>query len=354
MNKFLGILLILLLAAAAYLALWPVPIEPVAWDAPEAPGLEGPYAVNDGLADVEWLARGVAEGPEDVAVDAQGRIYGAYADGKIRRLRSDGTQPEVFADTGGRPLGLAWAPDGSLVVADAVRGLLAVRSNGTIRTLATGADGLPFAFTDDVDVAADGTVYFSDASYKFGVHEVMADIVEHGGNGRLLKYEPLADEVTVLLDGLQFANGVAVGPDERYVLVNETGSYRVTRYWLAGDRAGTSDPFAVNLPGFPDNISFNGEDTFWLALYAPRNPALDFMADKPFLRKVVYRLPEALQPAPVKHAIVLGLNAEGEVIHNLQDASADAYAPITAVEQVGDALYFGSLSVPAIARMPAP
>jgi sugar lactone lactonase YvrE len=182
----------------------------------------------------------------------------------------------------------------------------------------------------------------------------MADIVEHGGNGRLLKYEPLADEVTVLLDGLQFANGVAVGPDERYVLVNETGSYRVTRYWLAGDRAGTSDPFAVNLPGFPDNISFNGEDTFWLALYAPRNPALDFMADKPFLRKVVYRLPEALQPAPVKHAIVLGLNAEGEVIHNLQDASADAYAPITAVEQVGDALYFGSLSVPAIARMPAP
>lgn len=354
MNKFFGILVILIVAAAVYLLLWPVPVDPVAWEAPKAPGLEGPYAVNDRLANVEWLAKGVAEGPEDVAVDEQGRIYGAYADGKIRRLRPDGTQPEVFTDTGGRPLGLAWAPDGSLVVADAVRGLLAVRSNGTLRTLATEADGLPFGFTDDVDVAADGTVYFSDASHKFGIHDVMADIIEHGGNGRLLKYEPLADEVAVLLDGLQFANGVAVGPGERYVLVNETGSYQVTRYWLAGDKAGTHDVFAANLPGFPDNISFNGEDTFWLAIYAPRNPALDFMAGKPFLRKIAYRLPEALQPGPARHAIALGLNLDGEVIHNLQDPSADAYAPITAVEQVGDRLYFGSLSAPAIARMPAP
>lgn len=354
MNKFLGILLILVLAAALYLAFWPVPIEPVAWEAPEAPALEGPYAANDRLADVEWLAKGVAEGPEDVDVDDQGRIYGAYADGKIRRLRPDGTQPEVFADTGGRPLGLAWAPDGSLVVADGIRGLLAVRPDGTVRTLATGAGGVPFGFVDDVDVAADGTVYFSDASDQFGMHDVMADIIEHGGNGRLLKYEPMADEATVLLDGLQFANGIAVGPDERYVLVNETGAYRVTRYWLAGDRAGSSEPFIANLPGFPDNISFNGDGLFWLAIYAPRNPQLDWMADKPFLRKVVYRLPEALQPGPARHAFVLGLNTEGEVVHNLQDASEDAYAPITAVEQVGDTLYFGSLSAPAIARMSAP
>ncbi|MES1945051.1 Strictosidine synthase subfamily protein [Salinisphaera sp. PC39] len=354
MNKFLGIVLILILAGAAYLVFWPVPIEPVAWDAPEAPGLEGPYAVNDRLAGVEWLAKGVASGPEDVAVDDQGRIYGAYADGKIRRLQPDGSGAAVFADTGGRPLGMDWAPDGSLVVADAVRGLLAVRPDGTVRTLATAAAGVPFGFVDDVAVAEDGTVYFSDASHKFGMHHVMADIIEHGGNGRLLKYEPMADEVTVLLQGLQFANGVAVGPGERYVLVNETGAYRVTRYWLTGDAAGGSDTFAANLPGFPDNISYDGEDTFWLAIYAPRNPSLDYMSDKPFLRKVAYRLPEQLQPGTKKHAIVLGLSTGGDVLYNLQDASADAYAPITAVEEVGDILYFGSLTAPAMARMPVP
>lgn len=354
MNKFFGLLLILVVCAAGYLLLWPVPIEPVAWDAPQAPALADKYAENDKLADVETLARDAAKGPEDVAVDPEGRIYGGFADGTIRRFANDGTDGEIIADTGGRPLGLAWAPDGSLVIADAVQGLLAMRPDGSLRTLADGAGGTPFGFTDDVDVAADGTVYFSDASSKFGHHQVMADILEHGGNGRLLKYEPVADRVTVLADGLQFANGVAVGPDERYVLYTETGAYRVGRYGLSGSRAGTREVVIDNLPGIPDGISFNGRETFWLALYAPRNAMLDYMADKPTLRKIVHRLPEAVQPAPARRAFALGLSPDGRVTHNLQHKGKDAFAPITSVQQVADTLYFGSLSQSAIARMPAP
>ena len=73
---------------------------------------------------------------------------------------------ETLADTGGRPLGLAWAPDGSLVIADAAKGLLAMRQDGSLRTLSTAADGQALGFADDVDVAADGTIYFSDASTR--------------------------------------------------------------------------------------------------------------------------------------------------------------------------------------------
>lgn len=354
MKKLFAVLIVLIIAAAAYLLLWPVPIEPVAWQAPKAPALQGPYAPNQALADVEWLARGMAAGPEDVDVDKQGRIYGAFADGKIRRFAANGSQPEIFADTQGRPLGLAWSPDGTLVVADAIKGLLAVRTDGSMRQLADSANGVDFGFTDDVDIAADGTVYFSDASSKYGANEATTDILEHAGHGRLLKYEPLADKVSVLLDGLQFANGIAVGPGERYVLVNETGAYRITRYWLKGPNKGTSDVFIDNLPGLPDGVSFNGKDTFWVALFAPRNAALDYMSDKPWLRKLAFRLPTPLQPKPVKYAFVLGLNEQGEVVHNLQNGAKDAYAPITSVQQVGDMLYFGSLSQPAIARMPAP
>ncbi len=354
MKKLLCVFGIVIIAAAAYLLFWPVPFEPVAWDAPKAPGLSGEYAANSKLADVEWLAKGVAAGPEDVDVDSEGRIYGAFEDGKIRRFASDGSQPEIFADTKGRPLGLAWASDGSLVIADAVKGLLAARSDGSLRKLADSVNDQPFGFADDVDVAADGTIYLTDASSKFGYETVMADILEHGGNGRLIKYEPLADEASVLLDGLQFANGIAVGPDERYVLVNETGAYRITRYWLKGPKKGQSEVFIDNLPGLPDGVSFNGKNIFWVAIYAPRNPELDYMADKPWLRKIAYRLPEALQPKPVKHAFVLGINTDGKVVHNLQDKADQAYAPITSAQQVGDTLYFGSLSQPAIARMPAP
>lgn len=355
MKRLALLLLAILALPLAYLLFWPVPIEPVAWQAPPAPARGEPDADGPALKDAERLGQGAGIGPEDVAVDDAGRLYGGFEDGRIRRFAADGSEPETLADTGGRPLGLAWAPDGSLVIADATKGLLAMRPDGSLRTLTTGAGGQALGLADDVDVAADGTVYFSDASTRFGYHAVMADILEHGGHGRLIRYEPVADETTVLADGLQFANGVAVGPDERYVLVTETGAYRIQRVWLKGPRAGQTEVFADNLPGLPDNISLDAErGLFWLALYAPRNPALDFMADKPWLRKIAYRLPSALQPQPQKLGFVLGLDSSGTVVHNLQASGPDAYAPITSVEAAGDSLYLGSLLQPAIGRLPAP
>ena len=86
----------------------------------------------------------------------------------------------------------------------------------------------------------------------------MADISSRARrHGRLLRYEPTADETTVLADGLQFANGVAVGPDERYVLVNETGRLpRSSGYGSKGSRVpGRTEVFIDNLPGLPDGIS---------------------------------------------------------------------------------------------------
>lgn len=356
MKRTILVVVVLLLVIAAYLGFWPVPIEPVAWQAPPAPKLEGAYAPNDYLATVQRIGEGHGTGPEDVDVDDQGRIYGAYLDGRILRFDPNGNFLDAFADTGGRPLGLDFADNGMLIVADAKKGLLAIRPDGGLRVLSTEANGLPFKFTDDVDVGPDGMIYFSDASSKFGFGEHMEDILEHGGRGRLLKYDPLADQTTVLLDGLNFANGVAVSENADFVLVNETGTYRVIRYWLKGTRAGEHEVFVDNLPGIPDGISTGTNGIFWLALYSPRSADLDRMSDKPWMRKLALRLPKAFQPKPAIHAFVLGLNEEGKVVHNLQDASAGAYAPITSVEQQGEWLYLGSLTQPSIARvkMPAP
>lgn len=353
--KKIGLALVFLLALLlAYLFFWPVPIEPVAWQAPPAPPLEGIYAPNDALAAVERIGEGVGIGPEDVDVDAQGRIYGGYLDGRILRFDAQGLNVEEFANTGGRPLGLDFASDGSLVIADAKKGLLAVRPDGSLRVLSTEANGVPYKFADDVDVGPDGAVYFSDASSKFGFGEHMEDILEHAGHGRLLRYDPLADRTTVLIDKLNFANGVAVASNGDFVLVNETGTYRILRYWLKGPDAGTQDIFIDNLPGIPDGVSSSDDGLFWVALYSPRSADLDRMSNIPWLRKLALRLPKAMQPTPAKHAFVLGLNAEGKVVYNLQDASEGAYAPITSVEQEGEWLYLGSLTQPSIARIKVP
>ena len=347
------LLLLVLALVVGYLLLWPVPIEPVAWKAPAAPALEGRFAENDLLNRSRSLGLDEGTGPEDVAIDRRGNLFVGYEDGRVVRFNPDGGEPQLLADTGGRPLGLDFAPDGSLIVADGYRGLLSIDAAGTITVLTPSAGGVPFGFTDDVDVAGDGRIYFSDASSKFGpAMKARDDIMEHGGHGRLLRHDPATGDTEVLLDGLQFANGVALSRDEDFVLVNETGSYRITRYWLKGDKAGTHDVFFDNLPGFPDGISANGRGTFWVALYSPRNALVDAMSDKPWLRKVAFRLPEILQPQPVHHGFVLGLDEDGSVTQNLQDNGPEAFAPITSAEQHGDTLYLGSLTEPRFAAYP--
>jgi hypothetical protein len=86
-----------------------------------------------------------------------------------------------------------------------------------------------------------------------------------------------------------------------------------------------------------------------VALYSPRNAALDAMSDKPLLRKIAFRLPEALQPQPKLHAFVLGIDETAEVTHNLQGTGPGTFAPVTSAEQSGDTLYLGSLTEPRFA-----
>jgi sugar lactone lactonase YvrE len=348
--KRIGLVLGAILAVLAlYLTLWPVSIEPVAWTPPEAPKLEGVYATNSRLAKVRWIKAG-GEGPEDVAVDAKGRLYTGIYGGRIVRISPDGSV-EPFVATGGRPLGLDWDAAGNLIVADAHKGLLSVSPAGAIKTLVTGHDGVPFRVTDDVDVGPDGIYYFSDASSRFPVEQYVLDLLEHRPNGRLLAYDPRTGRTRLLLKDLYFANGVAVAPDASFVLVAETGAYAITRYWLKGAKAGTRETLIDNLPGFPDGVSTGSNGIYWVAIVSPRDPGVDSLLPSPFLRKVVVRLPDFMKPAPKRYGFVLGLDAGGRVVRNLQDPSPQSFSPITSVEESGGTLYLGTLSRTAVASL---
>lgn len=356
MKKILLVAVLAAFAIPVWLLWGPSKVQTSAWTPPPAPKLEGVYAPNQILRDVQRLAVGVGTGPEGLAIDAIGRVYTGYDDGRVIRLERNGASYVDIGNTGGRPLGIDFDHNGDLVVADAKKGLLRFGVGSQAEALATSAADLPFGFTDDIDRGRYGqTVYFTDASSKFPYPAYLTDLFAHGANGRLLRYNNVTHKTTVLLDGLYFANGVAVGPDDQYVLVAETGAYRITRFWLSGPKAGTHDIFIDNLPGFPDNISFNGADRFWVALPALRDPQIDALAGRPLLRKVLARLPGFVQhwlSSKPKHSFVIGLDLDGKVIANLQDDGPQAYAPITSVEEQSPWLYFGSLTEPAIARLP--
>jgi sugar lactone lactonase YvrE len=342
----LGVFVVLVL----YLLFWPVSINPGSWTPSQSPSLTGRYQQNSKLASTERLPIGEGFAPEDVAVDAQNRIYAGLDDGRIVRLQPDGTRPEDFAHTQGRPLGFSFDSAGNLIVADAVKGLLSISTDGVVSVLTTEVNGSAFRCTNDLDIARDGTIYFTDASRKFPLTNYRADIVEHRPNGRLLAYDPGTKSTRVVLDNLRFANGVAVSPDQSFVIVAETGRYRLHRVWLNGPKQGQAELFIENLPGFPDGLSSNGSDRFWVALVSPRNALLDRLLPHPFLRKAVLRLPRMFQPAPKRYSFVIGLNSEGEVVENLQDGSPNCFSQIANVVEHNGVLYFGSIGEAAIGR----
>ena len=350
LKRILLVIVVLVLAAVVYLLVAPVPIAPAAWTPPVAPTLTGQYEQNNRLAHTDRLSLGDGRSPEDVAIDSGGRIYGGFDDGRIVQIQPDGTQSHVFANTQGRPLGLAFDPAGNLIVADAIKGLLAIDKSGTIKVLATEVDGAKFGCLNDLDVAVDGTIYFTEASRKFPMSQFANDILEHQPNGRFLAYDPKTQKTRAIVDGIYFANGVALSPDQSFALVNETGLYRVLKVWLTGPKQGQRDVFIDNLPGFPDGISSNGKGKFWLALVTPRDAVFDKILPYPFARKIVYRLPQVLQPAPKRYSFVLGLDENGKVVDNLQNGAADCYAEIANVVEHDGVLYFGSIAESTIGK----
>jgi sugar lactone lactonase YvrE len=357
LKKILLTLVVIITAVILYFIAWPVPIVPVAWESPPNPGYTGPFAVNDRLKSIETFPIAGNHGPEDIALDAQGRIYAATHEGNIVRLNPDGSNAENWVNTNGRPLGIDFDSKGNLIVADAFRGLLSINPEGTISELSTIADGVPIRYADDLDIASDGKIYFSDASTKFGAKESggtyegsLLDLMEHGGHGRLLVYDPATKETKTLLDGLTFANGVAVSHNQKFVLVNETGGYQVVRYWISGPKNGQSEIFIHSLPSFPDNISTGLNGRYWVALVSPRNPLVDNLSAKPFMRKIIQRLPAFLRPKAIAYGHIIAIDETGLVVQDLQDPNG-GYPINTSVTETKDYLFIGSLVAPVLGRI---
>jgi sugar lactone lactonase YvrE len=323
-------------------------LTPRRWRPPSDVGRRGPFAPNQALDGVEVIPL-PGSGAEDVAVDADGAVYTGTSEGYLLRISADGRSIERVAQTGGRPLGIEVHPEGWLVVCDAHRGLLRVDpASGDITELVTAIAGRPMRFTNNCAVAKDGTIYFSDSSLHFGIDEFKGDILSHSGTGRLIRRDP-DGTVTVLLDDLDFANGVALAEDESFVLVAETGGYRVTRLDLSGPEAGTRSVIIDNMPGLPDNMSTGSDGVFWIALPSARNRLLDLLLPRPgFLRSAVWAMPDRLQPDATRITWVVGIDGEGEVVHNLQGSGKDFHY-VTGVREHAGHLYLGSLVEPGIA-----
>lgn len=329
----------------------PAPIQSSSWDPPRPPTLDGALAPNQALRGAERLAAGQLVGPSDLALDAQGRIYAGTIDGKIVRL-TPGDALEVFTETGGRPMGMAFSPRGDLIVADAEKGLLRVDPEGHVEVLAHEAEGQPLTFVTDVALARDGTIYLTDASGRHPYGNQLYEILEAQPSGRLVRFDPVSRTSAVIARDLYFASGVTLAPDESFALVAESGRYALTRVWLTGDRRNLKEIFIDNLPGFPDDLTYSPRGTLWLALHTARLPLIDFLHSYPFLKDSYAGLPELLRPRTKPWGMVLELDAAGRPLRSFHDVGGERFREVSAVLEERGELLFGSLTGTAIGRLP--
>jgi sugar lactone lactonase YvrE len=369
MGRILRIAGMLLLALIAYLAFWPVPIEPVAWDAPAFKGYTSPHAPNQRLSAVRLISVAPEVGPEHIDFGPDGRLYTGVLSGAILRMNPDGSGLETVVNTGGRPLGFDFTADGRLIVADAMKGLLAIGADGSMRVLADHVDGDPIRYADAVVIAADGRMYFTDASRRFSPRELgtfdaaLLDILEASCTGRVLVYDPDSGRTELVIGSLCFPNGVALSGDGRHLFIAETGEYRIWKVAAAArglDAQSTlasadarARVIAANLPGFPDNLTRSADGRLWTGLTKPRAAAIDRMASKPCLRAVTFRLPKAMWPVPPTYGHVIAFDEDGRVVADLQDP-AGHLAETSGVTEHGGRLYIHSLHAGALGVLDPP
>lgn len=349
----LGLALLLM----AYLSFWPVAIDPAAWDAPKNKGYVGDFAPNTDLANLERLSIGDIHGPEDVVMH-KGKLYVTSQEGKILEIDPIANTRREYADTEGSALGLEVDGAGNLIIADAFKGLLSVSPNGNVTVLTDEVNGSSIAYADDLDIAKDGVIYFSDASTKFGAQAIgttlaasLLEIMEHRGTGRLLAYDPATKQTRIVKDGFVFSNGVAM-TESGDILMNETGTYQMHK--ISPD--GSSRVIMDNLPGFPDNINrgpklADGRETFLLGIISQRSQWLDDNSGNPKARKVAMRLPASLRPQSVSYGLIVQIDAEVNVIKTWQDPTGDYPNATGAIIAEDGYMYVSSLTAPDLARL---
>ncbi|GER40961.1 adipocyte plasma membrane-associated protein, partial [Striga asiatica] len=304
---------------------------------------------NGKIQEVIKLGEGLLKQPEDVAVDKNGVLYTATRDGFIKRMHKNGTWENWRRLDSDGLLGVTVTAAGDIVVCDANKGPLKIDEKG-VKVLAL------HGFADDVVEASDGSLYYSVASTKYGLHNWHLDVLEAKPHGQLLKYDPSSNATYVVLDGLGFANGVALSADQDYLVICESWKHTCLKYWLDGDKKGKTEIFIDNLPGAPDNINLAPDGSFWIALLELHSRRLEFLYKWRSLRYLIESHHELgkWMARLRKKAMVVNVDRNGKIIRGFDDPTGKVMEFVTSALEFEGHLYLGSLRNDFIGKLPLP
>ena len=328
-------------------------------------GSGDPLALNDRLGEVEIIGLGAVESPEDVILDDADFLYCGTRQGDIVRFSPpDYKSSEVFAHIGGAPLGMAFDRDQNLLVCVGGMGLYKVDrarkvtkvTDETSRSAFSIVDDSRLRLADDLDIAPDGRVFFSEATVRYEMHDWPVDALESRGNGRIICFDPRTGKTTTAVRNLIFPNGVCLSRNKQSVLFAESWACRISRYWFDGPKAGTVERVVDRLPGYPDNINRASDGTYWAAIMGMRSPALDVALRMPGFRKRMARriAPDEWLYPNLNIGCVIRFDEAGEIVESLWDQNAANHPMITSMREHKGWLYLGGITNNRIGRVKLP
>jgi len=329
------------------------------------PGSGSPYALDNRLAAAEPIGLGELEGPEDVVLDEADHLYCGTRHGEIVRfLAPDYRRSEVFAHTGGFPLGLAFDRDGNLISCVGAMGLYAISPAGEVRKLSAETkrswtsvvDDARLRDPNDCDVAPDGRIFFTDSTTRYDAHDWALDSIESRPTGRLLCYDPRTGRTTTILDNYRYANGVCIAHDGQSLFFAESWACRVHRYWFDGPSAGRVECVIRDMPGYPDNINRASDGGYWMAWLGMRTPSFDLALRHPGMRKrMTRRLPQDDWLFPnINTGGVVKFDETGAIREALGDLAGHAHPMVTSMREHKGYLYVGGILNNRIGRLRLP
>ncbi|XP_062183286.1 protein STRICTOSIDINE SYNTHASE-LIKE 10-like isoform X2 [Phragmites australis] len=336
----------------------------------------GLLEIGDG--NVELVPLDGAAGPESIVFGGGGEgPYTGVSDGRVLEWRPEERRwvehscsaPELLGscrgsqDPGrehacGRPLGLKFNDEtGELYVADAYHGLRVVSPGDNVSRplVPEWQASRSFSFANGVEIDHEtGAIYFTETSTRFQRREFLSIVISGDSTGRLLKYDPKKNQVEVLADGLAFPNGLAMSRDGTYLLLAETTTGKILRYWIKTQKASTLEQ-VTQLSWFPDNIKMSPRGGFWVGLHAKRGKIAEWSISYPWLRRLMLKLPRrhvqrvsSLLNQLGRQVIALRLSEDGRTIEavSVHGAAQKAFRSVSEVEERNGRLFIGSVSSP--------
>lgn len=332
-------------------------LKPLAYQPETIPVFEGTTQLNDKLVSSEKIQLKGWFGPEDILFDSLGNLYTGvhnadFSDGRILKIDPLG-KVEEFYNSGSWVTGLHFDKEQNLIALSHKQGLISISPMKEVKVLATtDENGKPFLIPNGLDIAENGIIYFSNTSEisSYTIKYGRKIIMEMRPLGGLYSYNPETEEIKTLIEGTYFGNGVVVSKDQDYLLMVETTKYRVLKYWLSGTKAGQTEIFIDNLPGFPNGISIRENGSYWLGFSTKRSEALDKIHSKTGMKKFVYGLPEFMQPKAERFGMVMNVSKDGDIIETQFDTNGTVLSEAGAVKEFNGYLYIGGDVIPYIGK----